>query len=152
MATQKPAEIGRKAADAAAWKKAKTHEAVLPSGLSIEIQIPNLPLLVKTGQVPNDLIESAIGAMQGDVQITAELLSEQAEFYNKLVAIAVVTPAITEADVPELPYEDVEMIVEFATRQRDVDALGRHLAGLHRSKEWRSFRGLDYGGSAMAGL
>lgn len=138
--------------DAAAWGGKKYHNVVLPSGAEVTIIVPNLPALVKTGQVPNDLIESAVGVMQGTVEITAELLAEQADFYTKLVALTVSEPAITESDVADLPYEDVEMLAEIATRQRDVDALGRHLAGLHTSKEWRTFRGLDLGGSALESL
>lgn len=148
MSTTPKSSSPNKPKDAAAWKAAKRHPVSLPSGIEIEIEIPNLPQMVKTGQVPNDLVEAAIGALQRD-KITKELVVEQADFYNKLVATAVKVPTITEDDVPDLPYEDVELIVELATRQRDVDALGRHLAGLHKSKEWRSFRGLDYGDEAL---
>lgn len=125
---------------AAAWVKAKYHTIALPSGVEVEISIPNLPMLAKTGVIPNDLIQSAVGVMNGTEELTEELVREQAVFYNKLISIAVHAPKVSEEQVPELPYEDIELIVEIATRQRDVDALGRHIAGLHLSKEWVSFR------------
>lgn len=140
-----------KKTDLAAWKKAKRHNITLPSGVEVEVEIPNLPLLIKTGQFPNDLMEAAIGAIQRQ-EINKELIEQQADFYNKLVVLAVKSPEITEEDVAELPYEDVELIVEIATRNRDLDALGRHIAGLHRSAEWRTFRGLDYGDEAVEGF
>lgn len=142
--------VGNKPKDAAAWKTSKRHDVTLPSGVGVAIEIPNLPLLIKTGQLPNDLIDAAIGAIKRD-EITAELINQQSDFYHKLVALTVKEPEITEADVADLPYEDVELIVEIATRNRDLDALGRHIAGLHKSSEWRHFRGLDYGDEALEG-
>lgn len=130
-----------KPTSAAAWKAAKRHQITLPSGVEVEIAIPNLPLLVKTGQLPNELVTEALGAIQGG-KLTPELIRQQSEFYDKLVAITVKDPVVTEEDVHELPFEDIELIVEVATRQRDLDALGRHVGGLHTSKEWRTFRGL----------
>lgn len=135
----------------AGWKKAKRHDVTLPSGFEVAIEIPNLPAMVKAGQVPNDLIDAALGAMQKQ-EITAELIKEQADFFNLLVITMVKEPEITMEDVEDLPYEDVELLVEIGTRQRDLDALGRHIAGLHKSDEWRKFRGLDYGDEDVAGL
>lgn len=134
-----------------AWKSAKRHPITLPSSFEVEIEVPNLPQLVKTGQLPNDLVAEALNtATTGN--LTPEIISSQAEFYNKLVALTVKEPEVTEEDVPELPFEDVEMIVEIATRQRDLDALYHHIGGLEKSAEWRKFRGLDYGDEDVAGL
>jgi len=124
------------------WKKSKRHEVVLPSGFMVEIEIPNLPQLVKTGHFSNDLMEAAIGVISKQ-EITRDLIDKQADFYTKLVALTVKSPEITEEEVSELPFEDVEMLVELATRNRDIDALYRHIGGLHRSATWRNFRGLD---------
>lgn len=135
----------------AAWKQAKRHTITLPSSFEVEIEIPNLPLLVKTGQFPNELLDAALGAIQRQ-ELTKELMDQQSDFYHKLVALTVKSPEITEEDVAELPFEDVELIVEIATRNRDLDALGRHIAGLHTSREWRTFRGLDYGDSSVEGV
>jgi hypothetical protein len=130
--------------DASAWKKAGVHEVTLPSGTEVTITIPNLPQMVKNGSIPNNLLDAAIGAIQKET-ITRELLAEQAEFFSLLVTTMVKEPSITADDVADLPYEDIELLVEIGTRQRDLDALGNHIAGLHRSAEWRRFRGLDYG-------
>lgn len=126
---------------AATWKSKRAHTITLPSGFEVGIEIPNLPLLVKTGQLPNDLVQDALGTIQSG-SLTPEVVAKQAEFYEKLVAQTVKEPEITEEDVKDLPFEDVELIVEIATRQRDLDALGRHIGGLHTSAEWRRFRGL----------
>lgn len=133
------------------WKKAKVHDVTLPSGTTVSITIPNLPQMVKTGQIPNDLLDAALGAMQTQ-EVTPELVKEQADFYNKLVVWMVKDPELTEADVDEIPYEDVELLVELGTRQRDLDALGRHIGGLHKSAEWRRFRGVLYGDEDLAGV
>jgi hypothetical protein len=122
--------------------------------MEVEIEVPNLPVLVKTGQLPNDLVRDALGAIQGGA-LTVDTIKEQADFYGKLVAITVKEPVVTEDDVvgdDPLPFEDIEMIVEIATRQRDMDAVGDHIGGLHTSKKWRTFRGLDHLDQNVAGL
>lgn len=134
----------KKLATLGSWKSARRHEITLPSGSVVEIEIPNLPLLVKTGQIPNDLVDAALKAIQRE-EVTRDLIDQQSDFYHKLVSLTVKDPAISEEDVADLPYEDIELIVEIAQRQRDIDALGRHLAGLHTNREWRTFRGLEYG-------
>lgn len=129
------------------WKKAKRHTVQLPSGFQVEVEIPNLPLMVKQGTIPNDLLESALGAMQQN-QITPELVREQSDFFSLLVSTMVKEPTVTREDVEndEIPFEDIEMLVELGTRQRDVDAVGNHLGGLHKSAEWRRFRGIEDSG------
>lgn len=134
------------------WKKRKAHPVTLPSGAEVTIQIPNLPLLAKAGQVPNKLLEIVMGAQDGNIKITPDLLAEQADFATFLVTRTVVDPAITEDDVPELPYEDVEMIMDFALRNRDLDALGHHIAGLERVDDFRRFRGLNFGDETPASV
>lgn len=135
------------------WKKARQHKVTLPSGTEVTIQVPNLALLVKTGQLPNELVQQAIGTLQAN-KLTAEAIAEQADFYAKLVCATVKEPAVTEDDVlgdNPLPFEDVEMLVEIATRQRDLDALGHHIGGLHTSRDWRAFRGVTDVYEAMEG-
>lgn len=131
---------------AAAWKKAKTHSVMCPSGTEITVQIPNLAILAKTGQIPNSLISAAVKVMEGEQELTPELLADQWEFYTRLILATVVEPSdLTESDVADLPYEDVEMIVEIASRQRDLDAEGKHIGGLDASEKFRKFRGLEIG-------
>lgn len=131
---------------AADWKKAGRHDVVLPSGVEVTITIPNLPEMIKTGKIPNDLLDAALNALQKE-KITPELMKEQADFFQLLVMTMVKDPVISEEDYAELPYEDIELLIELGTRQRDLDALGRHIAGLHRSAEWRNFRGWAFGDS-----
>lgn len=141
----------KKTADS--WKTARRHKITLQSGFQVEIEIPNLPSLVKTGQLPNELVTEALKTISdGPGSLTPELIATQADFYDKLVAITVKVPEITEADVKDLPYEDVELIVEIATRQRDLDAVGHHVGGLHTSKDWLAFRGLEHLHPDVAGL
>lgn len=132
--------------DKLAWKKARVHHVVLPSGFEVDIEVLNLPMLVKTGYLPNELVQAAIGAIQAG-KLTTEAVSEQPEFFAKIVTKTVKNPELTEDDVngdDPIPFEDIEMLVEIATRQRDIDAVGNHLGGLHSVKAWRTFRGLDH--------
>jgi len=136
--------------DASKWRDAGKHDVVLASGVEVTIKIPNLPQMVKTGQIPNDLLDAALGAIQKQ-EITPELIKEQADFYHLMVATMVVEPQVTETEIPELPYEDIELLVELGTRQRDVDAIGQQISGLHLSADWRKFRGWDSGDEDVAG-
>jgi hypothetical protein len=142
MATVTKNEIGVRPKSATEWKKAKQHYITLASGMEVGVIIPNLPLMVKTGQVPSDLLDAAIGAIKKE-QITPELIKEQSDFFHLLVKVMVKDPEITDEDIPELPYEDIELLVEIGTRQRDIDAIGNQIAGLHKSEDWRKFRGWD---------
>jgi hypothetical protein len=133
-----------KSASLAAWKKNRNHSITLPSSTVVEIVIPDLPGLVKTGAIPNELVDIAIGVAQGK-KVTREDIIQQADFYNKLCALTVTAPTVTEEDFSSgaLPFEDKEMIVEFATRQRDIDVVGHHIGGLEKVAEFRSFRGIS---------
>jgi hypothetical protein len=133
-----------KPATLAEWKKAKQHTITLPSGTVVEVVVPNLPKLVQTGQIPNSLIDIALKVVQGSKQITREDIEAQPDFYNKICAFTVVKPKLGDDDFEDIPYEDKEMLVEIATRQRDLDAVGHHLGGLETVKDWRNFRGLSH--------
>lgn len=125
------------------WKKAKVHEDItLPSGAVVDVVIPNLPALIKAGQLPNKLIEVATAAATTG-QVPEDLLERLEEYHRFLVSKTVHAPTITDEDVNDLPYEDIEMLVQFATRQIDTDAIGHHLAGLETVDSFRRFRGLD---------
>lgn len=131
-----------KPASKTAWKKAKFHPGVtLPSGTVVSIELPNLSALIKSGTIPNALIEQAL-AQRNAKQITKENLLETWEFTRFIVPQTVTDPEITSDDVDDLPIEDVEMIVNFATRNSDIDAVGHQLGGLETQKSFRKFRGL----------
>lgn len=129
----------------AGWKKSKVHAVTLPSSAVVELEIPNMPVLIKTGQIPNNLVDIAVKAARGTLEIDRDLMEQQAEFAAKIVALSCKNPVVKEEEVQDLPFEDVEMIVEIATRQRDLDALGHHVGGLHTQADFRAFRNLDFG-------
>lgn len=133
----------KKATTLAAWKKNANHTVTLASGTEVEMKIPNLPELVAAGEFPNHLVDTAIQVASGERKVSAEEIAQQAEFYRELVSRAVVNPTLAPEDVKDLPFEDVELISAIATRQRDVDALGHHIAGLDNNADWRKFRGID---------
>lgn len=135
--------------DKTQWKKAGQHDVALYSGVEVTIRIPNLPDMVKTDKIPNDLIDAALGAIQKE-KVTADLIKEQADFFHLLVSTMLIDPEVAPEEVSEfVPFEDIELLVELGTRQRDLDALGRQIAGLHKSAEWRRFRGWDFGNEAV---
>lgn len=123
------------------WKNSKRHKITLPSGMEVEVEIPNLRMLIKTGQIPNSLIEAAgEAAASGNTTPSPELIEQQDAFYAKLVTVTVKVPAISEDDVADLPFEDIELIADIATRQTDRDATGRHIAGIELVEEYAAFR------------
>jgi hypothetical protein len=128
----------------AGWKKAAVHDVTLASGIEVKIKIPNLPELVAAGEFPNHLVDTAINVATGKTEVSSEEIKQQAEFYRELVSRTVIEPALTPEDVADVPFEDVELIAAIATRQRDVDALGHHIAGLDNNADWRKFRGVEY--------
>lgn len=130
----------------AKWKKNRVHpDITLPSGQKVSIQVPNLPEMLRNGEVPNPLVKYAQDAANelsglSAEEFSMEKLKEATDFLRWLVSATVKEPELTPEDVPELPAEDVDMIVEFAMRGRDTDALGHHLAGLEKLPAWRQFR------------
>lgn len=141
--TSTQTETASKITSLSAWKKSKVHTITLPSSAVVEIAIPDLPGLVKSGNIPNELIDIAIGVAQGR-KVTRDDIEQQADFYNKLCALTVTNPSVTEEEFASgaLPFEDKECLVEIATRQRDLDAVGHHIAGLEKVSEFRKFRGI----------
>lgn len=129
----------------AQWKAAKRHKVMLESGTEVEIEIPDLLKMIEAGEVPNKLLDQAAETQKvvadEDEKIDIPKLIEQYEFVRFIVAKTVVEPPMTEDDVRELPAEDVVMLMQFATRDRDMDALHRHIGGLHTNKDFRKFRG-----------
>lgn len=127
------------------WKKSKVHEGItLPSGTKVSIEIPNLPEFLRAGKVPNDLVKFANDAQEQLQDLVSEFsmekIKEATDFMRWLTSVTVVEPKIEPEDVPELPTEDVDMVLEFAMRRRDTDEIGHHLAGLEKVDEWNKFR------------
>lgn len=136
------------------WKKAAKHVVTCPSGTVIGIRIPDLPAMIEAGEIPQHLLDAALGVAGGgeDAKPSIDLIKQQREFTDKLVLLTVVEPKLSDADVREVPYEDKEFIVSVATRQRDLDALGDHIGGLTKSEKFRRFRRLGEFDKDVEGL
>lgn len=146
------AQTETKPTSLSAWKKGATHFVTLPSGAQVKIKVPNLPALIKGGQLPNELVEIAIRSQQlyGNLdEVKLDDIKAQAEFYDYLVLQTVVEPKLAAEDLNTIPFPDIEMIVELATRARDVDAVGHHIGGLEATAAWRKFRGLTSGDEGL---
>ncbi len=140
MSTQQE-ETKAKTTTKAGWKRSALHNIMLHSGARVTIRIPDLPAMIEAGHIPQNLIEVAIGMANGSEQKpSVELVGQAREFTDLMTLKSVVEPEITAADLPDIPYEDKQLILEIATRQRDVDAEGSHIAGLETSEKFRRFR------------
>lgn len=127
----------------ASWKKNAKHPVTCPSGSRIVIRIPDLPAMIETGEIPQSLLDAALGAAAGAAETpTVEVMAKQREFTDHILMKSVVEPKLTAADVADIPYEDKEFLVAVATRQRDLDAEGEHIGGLTKSEKFRRFRKL----------
>ncbi len=132
------------------WEDKRYHRGVtLPSGAVVDIKLPDLPALAKAGDIPNELLEAS-AKLQKAIDdkdrsaLTTETLVNLEEFMQYLLPEMVIQPKITAEDVhSKIPSEDKELLVQFAQRARDLDAVGRHLAGLEKLAEWRRFRGWE---------
>lgn len=131
---------GRAIVSKAAWKKNAVHTIVTHSGSVVRVRIPDLAKLIEVGTIPQNLLDVAMGvAMDPQAKPGRELMATQREFTDLVTMVTVVEPKIEEADVADIPYEDKEMLVEIATRNRNLDAEGSHIAGLDKSEKYRRF-------------
>lgn len=119
------------------------HYPLLPSGVRVKLRLPDLPELIASDQLPNNLVDIAVKVAQGDKSVTIEAIKSQPAFYKFVVQHSVLAPEVTDDLYAKLPVEDKEMIVALATRQTDLDAEYKHLGGLESSERWRKFRGLE---------
>lgn len=141
-ATSTPVIDETKPVTLAAWKKKATHTVVLNSGATVTIKIPDLPALVESGTLPQHLLEAAIGAQSGVEEIDVDYVKKEYEFSNFIVKQTVVEPALTDADIDDIPAEDKELLVQFATRRREFDAVGNHIAGLDNVAKFRQLHSI----------
>lgn len=132
----------QKVTSAAAWKKRATHtDITLPSGAVVDVRLPNLPEMVKSGTLPNPLLEAAV-KQQTAKEVDAQLLEDTWDYIVFIVPRMVTSPEVTEDDVKDLPPEDLEMLVSFANRTNDMDAAYRQLGGLDKLQAFREARGI----------
>lgn len=139
--TPAPSRAPQRVTDKSAWGKRAVHEVTLPSGAIVEIKLPNLGQLIKSGNIPNSLLDSAL-EVENAKEVTKDLIEKNFEFATYIVPRTVVSPEITEDDVLDgsIPAEDVELIVAFASRRTDMDAANRHIGGLDTVQSFRDAR------------
>ncbi len=125
------------------WKKlGEPQEITLPSGTKVKIKIPDVPEMLRAGEVPNELI-AQVNEARDDVApggFDMEKVKEATDYMRWLISATVKDPVITPDDVPELPVLDRDMILEFALRQRDKDVVGHQLYGMEKVAAFRQFR------------
>jgi hypothetical protein len=124
---------------------------VLPSGAIVDIRIPNLALLIKSGTLPNDLIQSALKT-QNVEEVTREMIEENWDYTAFILPRMLVSPEITEEDVGELDALDIELLTNIAARRTDVDAIGRQLGGLDTQSSFREFREIESLRASLGGF
>lgn len=138
------------------WKSRKVQKVVLPSGFEAEIEVPDLVQMIQAGEVPNRLIKAANESQRIIQDVTeqgvVERMKDQHDFAAFLIAHMVKNPAITVEDYTELPALDKDMLMSFATRSTDVDAVGNQIGGLHTDERWRRFHGLSDADSYSSGF
>lgn len=136
------------------WKSRKRHTVMLPSGMEVDIELPDLVNMIAAGEVPNSLLQAA--SKQSTAQVEAEFdpkaFESEAEFVRFILARTLKDPEVEPADVDEIPYEDKATLMEFVNRVRDTDILGRQIGGLHTNAEFRKFRELGPLGPDSANL
>ncbi len=155
MTATPKSDSGKPASSKSAWFANAVHKGItLPSGTVVDIKIPNLPALVKGGQLPNELLAiAAEGEPDAGSDLSPkEVFEKMDELDRFLIPTTVINPQITAEEVSSLPTEDVDTIRAFALRKRDTDTVGHHLAGLEKVASFRKFRGLDSPDSPVLGV
>lgn len=142
----------RRTATADALKARALHkDVILPSGAIVDLKVPNLALLIKTGKIPNELIDVAIKVDQAEA-ITRELILETWEFTEQLIPHTLISPVVSPDDVADLDPLDIELLMNIATRRTDIDAVGRQLGGLETQDSFREFRAQSDLRAVLGGL
>lgn len=135
--------VGTLVTSVSEWGAAGTHDPLLPSGARVKMRILDLPHLIETGEIPQHLLDVAIGvATDPEKTPDKDMIVKAREFEDAVAILSVVEPKLDETSVRQIPYEDKGMLVAWATRARDVDAQGDHIAGLTKSEKFRRFRRL----------
>jgi hypothetical protein len=153
--TTTPEKESKPRKTAKAWKDLRVHKDVtLPSGMVVDIELPDLPSLAKAGDIPGDLLASVTKLQEGieDDAVDVDDLVNLAGFSEFIIPRMVTSPKVTEEDVVDLPAEDKGMLLAFAARRTDIDAVGHHLAGLEKLDAWRQFRQFDYSLAGAGGF
>lgn len=157
----------------AEWAELAVHTVTLPSRARVKVRIPDLSLLIANDAVPENLRGAALEELMGTMaalqapaaadgsdperpRIDKEKIQQLASLHFFLVSEMLVEPALTisELERAELPNEDLELLVQLATRERDTDALGVVLGvvPLSRFARFRDHHGCDESCEACAAV
>jgi hypothetical protein len=111
----------------AEWRKSRTHEATLPSGLPVVLRDATIMDLMVGGNIPQTLLDIIVkSAEQGSGQVDLQTFSGAQGFgqlVNELVKICLVEPAIAvQADddhitLDELSGDDRMFVFNWANRE-----------------------------------
>lgn len=146
-ATKPARSAASKPSGLAGWKQKAVHRVTLPSGMQVTMRLPNLAALIKGDALPSRLRDAAMAEVQRRLTGQMPMLSETAgngdggppglllteddvermlDLYEFLILTAVIDPKLEPEDLGDdgIPEEDKEMLIEIATRERDVDARG----------------------------
>lgn len=150
-----------------AWQRRNDrgpHLATLPSGAVVKFRVADLSMLLRAGKLPEpleitaslmaeheegpdgytqDLVRTAIMRGGDGQKVIAEAISLTRDLTHHLVAESLVEPQVSAEEIAEglLPEADVRMLVELATRSRNVDAAGKKLPIIVPTEEpWATFR------------
>lgn len=124
-----------------AWKARATHaNVVLPSGAIVSIKIPDMSALIEAGEIPNELVDLVSAAAESGSTPQPDDIARLREVQEKVIAATVTDPKLTIEDVRDIPEEDKGFLQEIAFRQRDVDMIGRSIAGLEAIEKYATFR------------
>lgn len=136
------------------WAEAAVHTPVLPSGRRVKMKVLDLPTLIEAGEIPQHLMEAAAGVANADENFKPDVafFAREREFTDRVCILSVVSPQLNEANVKRIPAEDRAMLAAWATRARDVDAIGDHIGGLSTSEKFRRFRELGEFKPTLEGL
>lgn len=142
----------RRARTAADLKRRAVHDnVVLPSGAIVSIRLPNLPLLVKSGKLPNALVDAAIRSRNVE-EVTREMIEEEWDYTEFIIPLILVEPEVEAADVQEMDPSDIQLLLSFVARITDTDAIGRQLGGLDTQESFREFRAEQSLRAALGGV
>lgn len=156
------------------WAKLAVHTVTLPSRARVKVRIPDLSLLIAHDAIPENLRGAALQKLMQDFaelqqpaapaegeqaerpSIDKEKIQQLASLHFFLVSEMLVEPKLTAGELEQagLPNEDLELLVQLATRDRDTDALGVVLGvvPLSRFARFREHHGCDESCQACAAV
>lgn len=141
------------------WRQKTVHTVTGPSGAVFRIRIPGIAGLLERAELPVHLITLALrdithpdGAAAALIELLddvadeakrEELLGEMgklAEYSRRIVAAALVEPALTYDEIAsgDYPEDDLTMIAAIVQRLRGVDARGVRI-GVEPLDRWATF-------------